>query len=138
MKKQISGSIGAALLVAVLMVLSVPGQAADIRCDVPFSFQVNNATLPPGAYNVSTEQSTLSIRGATRGAFSMTNRTESNADTSPKLVFHRYGDEYILREVWTGGSTGRVLSPSRREKQLADASRRGEVAALEVVVVPIS
>lgn len=138
MNKQLSGSIGAALLVAVLMVLSVPGQAADMRCDVPFSFQMNDATLPPGVYTVATEQSKLSIRGATRGAFSLANRKESDGYTSPKLIFHRYGDEYILREVWTGGSTGRVLSPSRRERQLAEASRRGEVAAFERVVIPIS
>jgi hypothetical protein len=138
MNKQLSGSIGAALIAAALIVLSVPVDAAEMRCDVPFSFEVNNATLPPGAYSVSTEQGTLLIRGATRGALSVTNRTESRADTSPKLVFHRYGDEYILREVWTGGSTGRLLSPSRRERQLANASRRGDVAAFERVVIPIS
>ena len=69
MNKQILGGLGTALVAAVLVVLSVPVNAAEMRVNVPFSFQVGDATLPPGAYTVSTEQSTLSIRGANSGRF---------------------------------------------------------------------
>ena len=49
-----------------------------------------------------------------------------------------YGDEYILRQVWTGGTSGRQLPQTRRERQLANTSGRGEIAAqFERIVVPI-
>jgi hypothetical protein len=136
MKKQVLGAVGAALCAAVLVVLSVPVDAADVRCDIPFSFQVDEATLPPGAYHVSTVQGTLTIRGLTRGSFAQTNSVSSKTGyVSPKLVFHRYGDEYILRQVWTGGDSGRELRKSRREKELAETKR---TADFELVVIPIS
>jgi hypothetical protein len=136
MNKQILGGLGAALVAAVLVVLSVPVNAAEVRCNVPFSFQVGDATLPPGVYTVSTEQSTLFIRGANRGAFAITNRVEPKTYTPAKLVFNRYGDEYILKQAWTGGSSGRVLPQSRREKQLTETKRAAEAA--KQVVIPIS
>jgi hypothetical protein len=137
MKKHVLGAIGAALFAAVLVVLSVPVDAADVRCDIPFSFQVDETTLPPGAYHVSNLQGTLTILGLTRGAFTQTSGVSSKTAgyVSPKLVFHRYGDEYILRQVWTGGDSGRELRKSRREKQLAESKR---TADFERVVIPIS
>lgn len=35
----------------------------------------------------------------------------------PKLVFHRYGDQYFLSQIWTG-STRRDFSMSRKEREL--------------------
>jgi hypothetical protein len=37
-----------------------------------------------------------------------------------KLVFHRYGNEYFLSEVWTPGDEwGHRLSKTRREREIA-------------------
>lgn len=55
MTHQILKGLGATSLVAVLAVLSVPAEAATIRCKIPFSFIVNEKTLPAGTYTVSTE-----------------------------------------------------------------------------------
>lgn len=138
MKKHFSNGLGAALLAAAIVVLSVPVQAADVRFNIPFSFTVNEATLPPGTYQLSTERAILTIRGFARGAMTLSNNLESREATTPKLVFHRYGDEYILRQVWTGGTSGRQLPQTRRERQLANASRRGDVATqFERILVPI-
>ena len=36
------------------------------------------------------------------------------------LVFHRYGEEYFLREVWAAGAgTGRELIKSHTEREIA-------------------
>ena len=35
----------------------------------------------------------------------------------PKLVFHRYGDQYFLSQIWTT-STRRDFSMSRKEREL--------------------
>ena len=37
-----------------------------------------------------------------------------------KLVFHRYGDQYVLREVWTGEGVGRELPESRFEREVLE------------------
>src|SRR5262245_692820 len=132
MKKQWLSGMGAALLVAVLGVFAVSAEAGSLRCTVPFAFQVGDRSLPRGDYSVETEQAKVQIRGVTTGAFSVSNALEKTG-TTPKLVFHRYGSEYILSEVWTG-STGRQLLPSRREKEL----KSREMATFETVVIPLS
>ena len=117
---------------AVLATSATSTQAADLRCEIPFRFTVNERVLPPGRYEVSISQGVLMVRGSKDGAFVMVNRVESTTDSTPKLVFHRFGDEYLLHQAWSGGS-GRELPRSRRE-----SPRRGEIAAsFERVEVPL-
>jgi hypothetical protein len=133
MKKQGLGALGVALLAAVLAIVSVPGEAEELKCKVPFPFKVSDSTLPAGTYTVSMVQSTVTIRGFSTGAFALGHRVEKKTYDTPKLVFHRYGDEYILREAWTG-STGRQIPESRRERE----KKTREVASFEIVVIPLS
>jgi len=140
MTKQLLKGFWAASLVAVLAVLSVPAHAAEIRAKIPFSFTVNGKTLPAGTYSVSTEavQGGLLVRGFRDGAVVLTNSIESGKDTTPKLVFHRYGDQYILRQAWMGTGRGRELPESRVERTLARAAQDRKVAdAFEKVVIPL-
>lgn len=69
MKKQILRGVCAASLVGALAVLSVPAEAAEISAKIPFSFDVNGKTLPPGTYRVSTQaaQGALLVRGFNDG-----------------------------------------------------------------------
>ena len=48
MTKKLLKSLYAASLVAVLGVLSVPAEAVDMESQIPFSFTVQQKTLPPG------------------------------------------------------------------------------------------
>ena len=140
MTKQLLKGFWAAGLVAGLAVLSVSAEAAEIRCDVPFSFTVNGKTLPAGSYRVSIEptQGTLFVRGYAQAAFALSNRVQSPNDTSAKLVFHKYGDQYILKEAWMGGVSGRELPTSRLERALARAAQDRKVAtSFERVVIPV-
>jgi hypothetical protein len=106
----LKGSLATSLM-AVLAGVSIPAEAAQVSCRVPFSFTVNGSTLPPGIYYVSTEvtQDLLAIRGDRGFAFAIANYIESGGGTEAKLVFHKYGDQYYLREVWWGGRSGREL-----------------------------
>jgi hypothetical protein len=123
---------GAGLAVALgMLTLSAPAPVAagDIRANVPFSFTVNKKVLPPGTYNVSSSAAhSLFIRGNSAGAIILGQHAESSTLTSPKLVFHRYGDEYILREVWMGRASGYELPQSPRERELA-SGRSGAATA---------
>ena len=140
MTKQLLKGFWAASLVAVLAVLSVPAHAAEIRAKIPFSFTVNGKTLPAGTYTVSTEavRGGLLVRGFRDGAVVLTNAIESGQDTTAKLVFHRYGDQYILRQAWMGAGRGRELPESRQERTLARAAQDKKVAdAFEKVTIPL-
>ena len=129
MRTQILKGAGVAMVLGMLALSApAPVAAADIRASVPFSFTVNKKVLPPGTYDVSNNNSTLLIRGFGAGAVTLSNRAESTTATSPKLVFHRYGDAYILREVWMGGGSGHKLPETARERELA-GSRSGAATA---------
>jgi hypothetical protein len=94
---------------ATLALIPAPAAAADIRCHIPFSFEVHGTTLPPGDYTFSAEPGELFVHGYRHSAFALTNSEQSTTDTDAKAVFERRGDEYILRDVWVGGGVGREL-----------------------------
>ena len=137
MKTQILKGVGAATLVGVLAVLAVPVQAADVRAKVPFRFTVNKDVLPPGTYTInSTVAHSLIVSGFRGSAMVTAQRKESLTWSTPRLVFHRYGDEYILREVWNGLS-GHQLPPPPRERELAGGRNGTPSASFQRVEIPV-
>jgi hypothetical protein len=135
------------LLSAVLIAAtaaSAHGQslANRARFNIPFDFAFGEKTLPAGQYTVgraiqSSDDITLSITdkaGRGKGVQLSNAAVRSEANSKALLVFHRYGDQYFLVQVWQAGSTsGRQFMTSRRErdlvKQLAANSSVGKVAA---------
>jgi hypothetical protein len=116
MTKRFLVVLAVAGVMAVATPLFVAVQAAEVRCQVPFSFTVNGTTLPAGTYNVLTNDTSLVIRGINRGAITLSTRMESRTNTDAKLIFEKRGDQYTLREVWMGEGAGRELTPTRTEK----------------------
>jgi hypothetical protein len=125
MRRQIASGLAAAATAATLALVPAPARADAIRCEIPFSFTVRGATLPPGTYTFSDESQVLLVRGDTTGALALTNRLESRSDDDAKVVFEKAGDEYVLRDVWMGGGIGRELPPPR-----AGGERRRPYSAL--------
>jgi len=121
-------------LLAVITIIAVSAsakaQSLDYRltANIPFDFSVSGKKLPAGKYCVSRAQvsngdAVVQIR-STDGHESITRLTIPVSMLNPakdsSLVFHRYGDEYFLSEIWpAGGSTGRELPKSRAERDLA-------------------
>jgi hypothetical protein len=116
MTKRFFVVLAVAGVMAVATPLFVTVQAAEVRCQIPFSFTVNGTTMPAGTYNLSTNDTALFIRGMSHGTVTLSNRMESRTATDAKLVFEKRGDEYTLREVWMGEGTGREVPPTRTEK----------------------
>jgi len=121
MRTQILKGAGLAVVLGTLTLSApAPVAAADIRANVPFSFTVDKKVLPAGRYDVTSGSAhTLLIRGFGAGTVIMGQRAESSTSGSARLVFHRYGTEYILREVWMGGASGYELPQTARERELA-------------------
>jgi len=107
---------------------SVSGQSLSqrIRANIPFDFTVKNEKLPAGEYFIdralpSSGDLILALDGRTgRESAFLTSAVQSLAPKRTAiLVFHRYGDEYFLFQVWAAGAkTGRAISKSRREREI--------------------
>ncbi len=106
------------LLIVALCVSAAQAQSpVYLKGDVPFDFVVGNIVASSGHYNVSTLGSEIELwRGPEGQNFLLKTipmGAEDGIDTS-KLVFHRYGNQYVLAEVWCNGVSHEVTTkPSK-------------------------
>ncbi len=117
-------------------------QATAVRVDVPFAFQAGQHHFKPGVYLFArdTNYPFMRILGTSQSGQAMfvPDLTLEPATTS-KVVFHRYGSEYFLREVWMANSTSHVHTlPSKAEKQLQLAANSAFPAAATGEVLAVN
>ena len=138
MKKQALAAFAIATLLITLSVGSsfAHGFGFGVRANIPFDFVIGTKTLPQGTYTVKfleTSPKVLVISGQDNNeaafALSITVSAEDTEDNSPKLIFHRYGDQYFLSQVWSGARlAGRELPKSQQEREhLAKGSLEAEI-----------
>jgi len=111
--------------------LSLLAQTTPSQClmtvNVPFAFSVEGQSLPEGEYTIFTVTPERSIRiVSSDGKHSAFVNTLQNYASSPsensRLVFHRYGDDYYLIQVWTvGQNVGRNPLSSKRTMEIASS-----------------
>jgi len=123
MKNQLFALIGLGLLLATA---SAYAQTGVVKANVPFNFIVAKTQIPAGEYTihrVATAGSAMTIQSSDRKLIQVVlpNACESmQAQEKTKLVFHRYGGQYFLAQVWTAGNNrGIELPKSRRETEVA-------------------
>jgi hypothetical protein len=98
---------------------------AILQANVPFEFTMGNKTMPSGEYLVdpSLNANVMVFRSADRKHSYLimgTAVTSPAGQRAPKLVFHRYGNQYFLSEVWTrGGDQGSQFPRTPRERELS-------------------
>lgn len=103
-----------------------------VQVSIPFQFSVDGVTLDAGIYSVAmANERGVTIRSASgkQALVVLTNAVENGTEvTAPKLVFHKYGDQYFLTQTWLGRSeTGRQLFVSSEELKWARESRNEEL-----------
>ena len=126
MKKQMFASVMTMGLLLVLIAVSAHAQELLVRqitVDVPFAFSVGQETLPAGTYVVSETPTTIMLRSTdgrqTVRVLAMW-KTGNGQKNGAKLVFHRYGEQYFLSEVWLSAyGRGSELGKARAEREVA-------------------
>ena len=112
-------------------------QSSDVRVNVPFAFTAGTASLPSGAYYVSTlsgHTDAFMIRGLQHGIILVSQPAgSSRKDNTGSLVFHRYADQYFLQEIRLPGNVGFELPMTADENAIA--KRLASDAKPAVVVV---
>jgi hypothetical protein len=101
-----------------LVLVGVHPASAQITGPVEFTttfpFTVGNATVPAGSYTIDPDMDNpqiLSLTGSDTGVFFQVANIQ--APTSPsktEVVFKRYGQGYVLHNVWVAGSSTGVES----------------------------
>jgi len=131
MKKQTLRRFTVFSFLLMLTAVTVSAQSERIRViNIPFSFTVGQKTLPAGEYTLEPNRKDsdnvwlLQSKGGHASALFTTNTVRaSETQEEARLVFHRYGGQYFLSQIWTPGTnTGRELLISRLESQLAKNS----------------
>ena len=130
------------VLVGALAVTATYAQSADtLSVNIPFAFTVANRTFPAGDYSVrrSIQGATvvMELRDAGNKRIYLTTDAVQSRDIQPKsmLVFHRYGEQYFLSQVWIEGrSAGQALRKTGAERALqrefAKKQTKGETIAV--------
>jgi hypothetical protein len=100
------------------------------KAEIPFAFYVGSVHFNPG--EIAADQSgvndvmiRLSQLKDNNSAYILGNRSASPNYFSgkPRFVFHKYGENYFLREVWLrSGEPGYVFPVTPQEKELMNAS----------------
>ena len=119
---------------------AVRAASPELQALVPFTFSAGNTTLAAGSYTVeraSGPQGALMIRSLAGGVIILAQRGEKAvAGKSTRLVFHRYGDRYYLRQVWFQGTSGYGVPETAEERE--SAARFNKLASGPSVVTVIA
>jgi hypothetical protein len=126
MKKQLIRIAALTLFVTTFAITSARAQnpTSNQMVTIPFDFFVGAAKLPAGDYVVRAEDSgtTMKIQHRERssGLYFMIHPVQSpSVQDRSKLVFHKYGDDYFLSQVWTAGrASGEELNKSKSQRAL--------------------
>ena len=137
------------LLIATMIVTTGHAQAQSltnpIRVNIPFDFIVGNKTFAAGEYYIKRAQPSsgdamvlvTSVDGRAH-IFRLTNTVQTlDPKTRTTVVFHRYGTQNFLAQVWPdGGTRGRELPKSRTERELERQAR--EVGRVGKKTTPVT
>jgi hypothetical protein len=124
--------------IALVAVAAVQAQDKTVTANVPFSFYMDSSLMPQGPYRVSTLSNgmavwIMSMKSDATKAVTALRVIGKTRDEPARLVFHRYGEEYFLAEIWTGDSpSGGGLPRSPREKELAQSGAAPPLAMIQV------
>jgi hypothetical protein len=127
--KRSANYLSGIVLGLILVLSAVPGHADDtkkIKVTIPFDFVVGTKQLKGGKYVVqswgNSGDGALLFRSEDGDAQQIVFvvPVENNTGNHERLVFHRYGDEQFVAQVWfMGDEEGYELIPGAREKESA-------------------
>ena len=115
-----------------------------VTADIPFDFTVGEKSMPAGKYIVQKHPTTNHLlvvtgRDTNKAAYAMFNdATKSRGAEKTVLVFHRYGNDYFLSQMWAAGeSSGSELPISKAERKARKGADRNIAQNLEPELITV-
>jgi hypothetical protein len=139
LKKQILSVIATLTMIVPMAIVGFAGLYGNVTANIPFDFMVGGKEFKAGAYTVkrlhdNNPDVALIIRSAETGEtanFTVNNVTDKG-ESRARLIFHRYGNQYFIAEIFDGNSgQGSALLKSKAERE---AAKRGETITQNTVV----
>jgi hypothetical protein len=131
-----------AFATAAALATIAPAQAqteVHLMARVPFAFAVGNANLPSDTYNLTRmngHREMLFLRGERTGALVRADEVRlPRTDAQPSLVFHRYGNQYFLREIRWEDTARLDLPETKAERDAAEGRADRAAASMETVTI---
>jgi hypothetical protein len=124
MKKKVLSLVATLSLIIPLSIVGFAGLSSRVKVNIPFDFMVGGKQLQAGKYTVDrlNASGTLIIRAADNSGaanFNVINTTDRKG-SGARLVFHRYGNQHFLAQIFDGTSgEGQALSKSKAEREAA-------------------
>jgi len=116
------------LAAGIVLLAGVHNASAQIETQLDFTtsfaFTVGNTTVPAGSYTIAPveeDSSVLELKGGRTSVLIETqSATPKEVPSKDEVVFERYGDQYVLKNIWTEGSaTGYITEPAAREEHIS-------------------
>lgn len=109
------------------LIVTVSGSAQitnQVAFSTSFPFSAGNATLPAGKYTIKPvegEENVMEVSGVSTPASVLIEIEPATSPDTPKkseVVFKKYGNNYVLSEIWeAGATTGAAAVKSRLEQR---------------------
>ena len=106
-----------------LAVTGVRAQApSKVEVKIPFEFSAGKTTLKAGVYTIKRiSANNVALRNADDQGSVILNAPVSLSSNDPnaveRLVFSKYGENYVLSQIWLTADTGReIWTPRKGEK----------------------
>jgi hypothetical protein len=119
-------SVRVALIIAfALIVPQAPthaqGMDTAVIANIPFAFQIGAYHYRAGRYTVHLQGNHVLSLWSSKdsGLMEVSWDTAMRPSTTGALVFHRYGNEYFLRQMRVRGSSDFLISPQSKEERSA-------------------
>lgn len=126
MKKQIIAAVATLSLIIAVTITSFAALTKPFSANIPFDFMVNGKQLPAGNYIITegTAKGAILIRNWQKraAAISLVTNGIEKEEVMPRLVFHRYGNQIFLAQVYDG-TRGQDLPRSKAEREAARAGK---------------
>jgi len=132
MKKQAYTLIGAVVFATLFACSAAKAQTGlSLRASIPFDFAAGKQNLPAGEYTVTivnraSGEDILRLTSKNNGATAVIamHSVQGKLRDNARLVFHRYGDKYVLSQAWTAADVIGLEAPRTA------AERASEIAGL--------
>jgi hypothetical protein len=123
---------------SVVAATSASAQSGALQATIGFDFAAGPTVLPAGTYSVSRltgPANVLLVRGSRTGVMliGQAARTQSSREDT-RLVFHRYGNRYFLRQIWFAGDSGYAVPETPEEHAWAERAERAASRPTSVTV----
>ena len=134
------------LLVAAsfIPVCSALAQDHQVQAKIPFTFAVGDKWMPAGTYilgSSSESPNVLTIKDRTTKEYAMAVGIPDHKGDGKtgKLVFHRVGNEYFLREILCASSNMNVALPgSKLERRATTTQQVASVSGGDDVIIALN